>query len=73
MQQTRSKFVPPNIMHSCSFFKQYIVHCKSILCWYILEGGGGGGGRGGGGGGQEVGVGAGVNQMYFFVHSQIGL
>ena len=65
MQQTRSKFVPPNIMHSCSFFKQYIVqsHCKSILCWYILEGGGG----------QKVGVGAGVNQMYFFVHSQIGL
>ena len=66
MQQTRSKFVPPNIMHSCSFFKQYIVHCKSILCWYIL-GGGGGEERGGGG------VGAGVNQMYFFVHSQIGL
>ena len=64
MQQTRSKFVPPNIMHSCSFFKQYIVHCKSILCWYILEGGGGE---------QKVGVGAGVNQMYFFVHSQIGL
>ena len=65
MQQTRSKFVPPNIMHSCSFFKQYIVHCKSILCWYILEVGGGGE--------QKVGVGAGVNQMYFFVHTQIGL
>ena len=30
-------------------------------------------GSGGGGGGQKVGVGAGVNQMYFFVHSQIGL
>ena len=26
-----------------------------------------------GGGEQKVGVGAGVNQMYFFVHSQIGL
>ena len=65
MQQTRSKFVPPNIMHSCSFFKQYIVHCKSILCWYILGGGGGGE--------QKVGGGGGVNQMYFFVHSQIGL